>query len=384
MGHILGDSIPLSVCFGLTIVSNLVVYQISLTFLVFGVRDNVHPHQSFHSWDNVQSITTHGDEGIHNYHLAYNHSFGFFDNIPHHKWIQDYRQPVLEKLAAVSRHSPINDSSSFDDVSKWLYENMDPLFVCPHVRKVGNPAGKWMCDPERWVRVFARRQTTPHDKSDPHTNSRSLLSSLNNNGELPCLVYSIGSKGNFRWEEEFVKIIGDQWCEIHIFDPSPTHESATELQQHPNWHYHAWGLRGTQSTKNYTRRRDSFFDFVTIRKKLGHENRVIDILKMDCEGCEWESMPDWLFSDQYPASYRFPDLRHILLETHSLPHPTDIRAAGNFGRLLPMPEVAFLEEAFAQRRYVLYAKEVNTHQGLGRSVEWGFIRLHKEFFGDQF
>ena len=226
-----------------------------------------------------------------------------------------------------------------------------------------------MCDLERWVRVFSRRKAALESGTD-----RPLVQSL------PCLVYSVGSKGNFRFEEEFVSLIGDQWCEVHIFDPSPAYESASALKMHPNWHYHAWGLRGVQSTKNYTRRRDSFHDFATIRKKLGHEKRPIDILKIDCEGCEWESMRDWLFSDKYPASFEFPDLQHILLETHSLPLPYSIRGAGNFGRLLPMPEVVFLEKAFAQRGFVLYAKEVNTHQGLGRSVEWGFIRLHNDFF----
>lgn len=297
--------------------------------------------------------------------LAFNQSFGFFDTISNEDWIKYYQSHVKEQLA---RSPPKNHSNNDDDdddslqnVSQWLYDNIDPMFVCPHPKKVGNPAGKWMCDPERWARYFSRTPKQP--------------------GVLPCLVYSIGSKGNFRWEVEFVEILGsDDLCEFHIFDPSPAYESSEILQKHSHWHYHPWGLRGIQSMKNYTRRRDHFFDFPTIRRQLGHENRPINVFKIDCEGCEWESMPDWLFTDKYPATMDFPDLHHVLLETHSLPFPDRVRWAGNFGRFLPLPEIAYLEKALAERGFVLYAKEVNTHQGLGRSVEWGFVRMSTDFF----
>jgi hypothetical protein len=149
--------------------------------------------------------------------LAFRHSFGFFDNFPDSEWKLYYQNPVLNHL---TQNPSLNLSTT--SVARWLYENMEPGFVCRHPRKVGNPAGKWMCDPERWTRFFARQQQ------------------VRSNGDLPCLIYSVGSKGNFRWEEEFVQILGsDDLCEFHIFDPSPEHESAETLRKHVHWHYHS-------------------------------------------------------------------------------------------------------------------------------------------------
>jgi hypothetical protein len=51
-----------------------------------------------------------------------------------------------------------------------------------------------------------------------------------------------------------------------------------------NIHYHQWGLEGSEEKSTIKRKMMSFPDIV---KTLGHEERTIDILKIDCEGCEW-------------------------------------------------------------------------------------------------
>jgi hypothetical protein len=104
-----------------------------------------------------------------------------------------------------------------------------------------------------------------------------------------CLLHSLTSSNYNRftgWEEEFVRILGSEnFCEFHIFDPSPVHESAETLKKHVHWHYHSVGLRGLRSIKNYTSRGGRFLDFHTIRERLGHRHRPINIFKIDCEGC---------------------------------------------------------------------------------------------------
>ena len=47
--------------------------------------------------------------------------------------------------------------------------------------------------------------------------------------------------------------------------------------------------------------------------KVGHQNRSIDIFKIDCGSCEWYSFRDWFEAD----------IRQRLVETHGLPFKTN-------------------------------------------------------------
>ena len=143
------SSIPCHVCFIITLLSNVVTYQITLNFLLAtsGTPD-AFVLSPLSSKERASSISV-----DHGYQLAYNHSMGFFDTIPDSDWERYYQKPVLEHLASLS-----NRNDDVANVSHWLYHHMIPSLACPHPRKVGNPAGKWMCDPERWVRHLARRR----------------------------------------------------------------------------------------------------------------------------------------------------------------------------------------------------------------------------------
>jgi hypothetical protein len=113
---------------------------------------------------------------------------------------------------------------------------------------------KWICNPHRI------RETRPD-----------------------CLVYSIGSNGQYDFEEGMLQELSTNGrsCEIHVFDFGG-YERPEDAAR--NIHYHQWGLEGSEEKSTIKRKMMSFPDIV---KALGHEERTIDILKIDCEGCEW-------------------------------------------------------------------------------------------------
>jgi len=71
------------------------------------------------------------------------------------------------------------------------------------------------------------------------------------------------------------------------------------------------------------------------------------------------------------------DLRQILMETHELPVASE-KIRTDFG-IMPAENASAMFDALHQRNFVLYSKEVNSHKGLGRSVEWSFLRMSPDF-----
>jgi hypothetical protein len=104
-----------------------------------------------------------------------------------------------------------------------------------------------------------------------------------------CLVYSIGSHNQISFEKAVKQFVG---CELHTFDP--TLEKAFVGSNYATFHPWALGIDGQDFTfpgidGNITTVKSK--SLATIISELGHTGRKIDILKIDCEGCEWEVMP---------------------------------------------------------------------------------------------
>ena len=98
-----------------------------------------------------------------------------------------------------------------------------------------------------------------------------------------CLVYSVGSNNNVDFEMAVHKFLG---CETHTFDPTIGKFIGDEFAT-----FHQWGL-GVDGVKSKDRGHAwEGKSFETIVRSLGHEGRTIDILKIDCEGCEWQTLP---------------------------------------------------------------------------------------------
>ena len=114
---------------------------------------------------------------------------------------------------------------------------------------------------------------------------RELYADNQKEQQQPCLVYSIGSNNLIDFEKSVKQDIG---CEIHTFDP--TLKSRFVGGAYAS--FHPWGL-GIDGTTQTASRSTTFtaYSLDRIMKRLGHTDRRINILKIDCEGCEYDTMP---------------------------------------------------------------------------------------------
>ena len=133
-----------------------------------------------------------------------------------------------------------------------------------------------VCDPHRLERIS-------HDRKLKQSRDGDI-----NDGSAGCLVYSIGSNGDFQFETGLQNLLGDRYdtCEIHIFDMG---DFEGKMPKGLNMHYHQWGLQKHSSTKEFDpsaeiEKGKEFYSLAETVQLLGHENReAIDIFKIDCE-----------------------------------------------------------------------------------------------------
>jgi len=289
--------------------------------------------------------------------LAFQHSLGFFDDINDKEWREIY-QPRAR--STVHYQSPGNPNLNSQNAAFWLFFNQEPAFNCPHLFKVGGlgDGPKWTCDPERLAKQVQRRKM-----ADPGSK------------ESKCLVYSIGSNGNYRFEDGLYSMLGKD-CEVHIFDFGNFGKNP-DLLKTKNMFYHQIGLKSSyddQYQQVINNPDKEWLTFQEIRKKLGHEHRPLDIFKIDCEGCEWHTFKDWIKED----------IRQILIETHELPF-THIQRQTEFG-LFPQMGADEYFDAFEANNFVMFAKEINSPNwdGIGgRCSEWSYIKMAPEFLGER-
>lgn len=127
----------------------------------------------------------------------------------------------------------------------------------------------------------------------------------------PCLVYSVGSAGDFSFETDVIRKFG---CEVHTFDPTGYAEVWGKQAEEQGIHFHPWGLGGADTPESEAKPvgPNSYLSFERIASELGHINRRIDLLKIDCEGCEYEAFAQiWA----HAASGKF-SIGQVLVELH--------------------------------------------------------------------
>ncbi|CAG2255038.1 unnamed protein product [Mytilus edulis] len=119
-----------------------------------------------------------------------------------------------------------------------------------------------------------------------------------------CLVYDFGIGNDFVFDDDITKIYG---CEVHGFDPTMKMKSRRRSEK--AW-FHDVGIGEVEYTR---RNKFKMSTFQNISKALGHENRKMDIIKMDIEKSEWVSMPVMI-----KQGY-FKDVKQFLIEFHAYP-----------------------------------------------------------------
>ncbi|XP_021376875.1 uncharacterized protein LOC110465406 [Mizuhopecten yessoensis] len=123
----------------------------------------------------------------------------------------------------------------------------------------------------------------------------------------PCLVYSFGINNDWGFDDDISTNYG---CEVHAFDPSMgfnDHKRSSKIT------FHNLGLSDKNGIMNGNWK---CMNLQTIIQSLGHEGRIIDIVKMDIEGSEWPAM------DSFIPSGVLKNVRQLYFEFHGSIGPT--------------------------------------------------------------
>jgi len=256
------------------------------------------------------------------FQLAERESLEFFTDIRSETWkrlkarFQNSRPNVFTGPRKIFRdHS--NNPTYF-----WS-ENYHPEFTCLNEERYGSlgDGGKYVCDSHRIEKK-------------------------------KCLVYSVGSRGDFTFEVDF-KEKGFEKCEIHTFDRLSDFNGRifSELAEKAGVVFHHISLgEPTDRVKHGKRFKDIIVD-------LKHEGLTIDIMKIDIEGSEWEQYQQW-FDDWDATNVK---VRQVLIELHKS----------------PLPHVVEFFNGMLDRGYLIFHKEVNSLNA--ECVEFSFILLDKRF-----
>lgn len=334
---------------------------VSACFFLWGAYNSLHSSSPDNHYDTEQT------QLVSRYSVAYYQSYGFFDDISTDEWQRLRSIAKSSGMISAPRTSfdPHYDGNDDDDTfwnampSNFFYgNNYDPNFSCRSEVRVGGlgDGPKYVCDPHRIPRAAT-------------LNWRMLEGS--DSEKRRCLVYSIGCGGNVKFEVGLQELLGTNRCEIHVFDGN---DYAATVPKHMDIHFHNWGLRrdrGPNTNDDYSPDENMAFplsrslDSMKYRslsqtmKILGHTGEVLDILKIDCEGCEWKSAMDWLGESSVPPP------RQVLIEVHRSPAP-------------------FARNWFDEMKkfgYVIFHKEPNLPGcPRGDCIEYGFLKLHPDFY----
>lgn len=154
----------------------------------------------------------------------------------------------------------------------------------------------------------------------------------------PCLTLNVGSNGDALFEQSVHGY--NPACEIHIMDPTLDEKKRSRIPKFATF-YDEWFSKGTGALDRYRGRR-------------------INLLKIDCEGCEFDALPAWLAQTC---------TEQILIEVHGV-SPIDPPGMDAGGRLKRFHKLMSTLEG----NYTVFASEVNGISPPFTNVEYGLRR----------
>jgi hypothetical protein len=249
---------------------------------------------------------------------AFAGSYGFFEGELDAHW--NLRRAIHARQSAKN-----NGGHVFLNAGEYFQSKWEPTTSCTFEERVGRSGdgGKWVCNPHTLV------------------------------AQKRCRVMCIGSNNEFSFEAAVHAL--NPACEIHTFDHTLDEESVARAPSFLT--FHPIGVAaGSDKEKG---QKANVLPFEALVRRAGFENAPIDILKIDCEGCELS-----VYHDLVCASAGSP-IRQILMEVHLWPD-----GVSQF-------EVDALFETMVRNNYVIFHKEPNLLVKSGEHViEFSFIKLN--------
>lgn len=174
-----------------------------------------------------------------------------------------------------------------------------------------------------------------------------------------CVIYSLGSNGNFKFEEAMMKATT---CEIHTLDCTCTGESLDGKQRH-FYHQVCLGRETTSVQGNGTML--EFWDYPTLISNLGHQSKVITLLKIDIEAFEFDVLSGWKEQDSCSLPLQIAMEVHYAYIYNLMPDNMKV-AKDDFTHLfwpwhvMSMAEVGVWFNHFANLGYAITEREITS------------------------
>ena len=213
------------------------------------------------------------------------------------------------------------------------------------------------CPPGRPLAVYGGTTTKDGDGAKLLCDVSALKAAPGKGGTERCAVYSLGSNGDYAFEED---MLNNTNCEVHTFDCTYKGHSI-----HPRHTYHRLCL-GTQAINLPKMEGLQFRTLKETVSFIGIQN--IPVMKIDIEGSEFEALGDLQQGDQW-----LPE--QISIEVH--------RWFGKGKAYANELRVAFLFHHLASLGFGVISRDDNkVWGGLGCCSEFTFFRVEQSLLGE--